>query len=602
MSTFREIYETVEKTFWNSLTKKLFSFLLLFFIDLVYVAIYLQQQHSVDALLKAGSVAPEVARQIMDSLNGGLYAIATLTVIALLLNVGQILYLRHLVVRPVRAIIRIFNDIARGEGDFSLDLPCTTHDELRDLAVSYNRFAEKMRTMISDVRAMTVNIATGAVQVRTKVESSAKDAQAQGQMTEVVFTASTESTSAIDSVSNSTQNISASTTANLEIARASLGEMKDIAGKINAVSEKVLRFNTTVDDLSKRSESVRQIASLIREVADQTNLLALNAAIEAARAGEAGRGFAVVADEVRKLAERVNKATEEINGNINGMIGLVSNTRSENEIINTDVMQTREVVARSAKQFEFMVGEFETTGEQLLQIAAAMEQLSATNAQVHQNVTSIHELSTAVAGNMVDSEKRTGELAKSTEDIQELVSRFKIGRGAFDHAVDRVRVFRDQLEVEMTEIAKAGIDLFDRRYVPIPNTSPQKYKVSWGDEYTRRCQQIMEDCLNAIPGCVFAVGINTDSYLSAHNLRYSKPMTGNPEVDLVGNRTCRKFDRPAEMRAAQNTKALLVQTYLRDTGEILCDIAMPIMIGGRQWGNVRVGVPATALLEQGGGH
>jgi methyl-accepting chemotaxis protein len=538
----------------------------------------------------------------MDSLNGGLYAIATLTVIALLLNVGQILYLRHLVVRPVRAIIRIFNDIARGEGDFSLDLPCTTHDELRDLAVSYNRFAEKMRTMISDVRAMTVNIATGAVQVRTKVESSAKDAQAQGQMTEVVFTASTESTSAIDSVSNSTQNISASTTANLEIARASLGEMKDIAGKINAVSEKVLRFNTTVDDLSKRSESVRQIASLIREVADQTNLLALNAAIEAARAGEAGRGFAVVADEVRKLAERVNKATEEINGNINGMIGLVSNTRSENEIINTDVMQTREVVARSAKQFEFMVGEFETTGEQLLQIAAAMEQLSATNAQVHQNVTSIHELSTAVAGNMVDSEKRTGELAKSTEDIQELVSRFKIGRGAFDHAVDRVRVFRDQLEVEMTEIAKAGIDLFDRRYVPIPNTSPQKYKVSWGDEYTRRCQQIMEDCLNAIPGCVFAVGINTDSYLSAHNLRYSKPMTGNPEVDLVGNRTCRKFDRPAEMRAAQNTKALLVQTYLRDTGEILCDIAMPIMIGGRQWGNVRVGVPATALLEQGGGH
>ncbi|MBI1905224.1 MAG: methyl-accepting chemotaxis protein [Rhodocyclales bacterium] len=601
MGTFREIYETVEKTFWNSLTKKLFSFLLLFFIDLVYVAIYMHQQNSVDALLKAGSVAPEVARQIMDSLNGGLYAIATLTVIALLLNVGQILYLRHLVVRPVRAIITIFNDIARGEGDFSLDLPCTTHDELRELAESYNRFAEKMRTMISDVRAMTVSIATGAVQVRTKVASSAKDAQSQGQMTEVVFTASTESTSAIDSVSNSTQNISASTTANLEIARASLGEMKDIAGKINAVSEKVLRFNTTVDDLSKRSESVKQIASLIREVADQTNLLALNAAIEAARAGEAGRGFAVVADEVRKLAERVNKATEEINGNINGMIGLVSNTRSENEIINADVMQTREVVTRSAKQFEFMVGEFETTGEQLLQIAAAMEQLSATNAQVHQNVTTIHELSSTVAGNMVDSEKRTGELAKSTEDIQELVSRFKIGRGAFDHAVDRARVFRDRLEAEMMEIAKAGIDLFDRRYVPIPNTTPQKYKVSWGDEYGRRCQQIMEDCLNAIPGCVFAVGINTDSYLSAHNLRYSKPMTGNPEVDLVGNRTCRKFDRPAEMRAAQNTKTLLVQTYLRDTGEILCDIALPITIGGRQWGNVRVGVPADALLEKGAG-
>ncbi|MBW7861359.1 MAG: methyl-accepting chemotaxis protein [Rhodocyclaceae bacterium] len=596
MSTFRQLYETVEKTFWNSLTKKLSSFLLLFFIDLVYVAVYVRQQSEVAKLLETGGVTPEVAQGIQATLEGGLYAILVLTVIALIVNICQILYIRHLIVRPVRIMTRIFNEIARGEGDFSHNLPLVTHDELRDLAASYNRFAEKMRQIISEVRTMSVNIATGAVQVKTKVESSAKDAQKQGQLTEVVFTASTESTSAIEAVSNSTQQISASTTANLETARRSLGEMKEIAGKINAVGEKVLRFNHTVDDLSKRSESVKQIASLIREVADQTNLLALNAAIEAARAGEAGRGFAVVADEVRKLAERVNKATEEIAGNINGMIGLVSNTRAENEVINADVQQTREVVGRSAEQFESMVGEFEMNGEQLLQIAAAMEELSATNAQVHQNVNAIHDLSGAVAGNMVESDKRTAELAKATEDVQELVSRFKIGQGAFDHAIDKAREFRDRLEVAMEEMARGGVDLFDRHYQPIPNTNPQKFRVSWGDEYGRRCQQIMEDCLNAIPGCVFAVGMTSDSYLSAHNLRYSKPLTGNYETDLVGNRTCRKFERPAEMRAAQNTKPLLVQTYLRDTGEILCDIALPITINGRQWGNVRVGVPANALL------
>jgi len=596
MGSFARLYESIEKTFWNSLTKKLCSFLLLFFIDLFYLGIYVSERAEVAALLEAGQVSHEVAQGVDASLAGGLYAMLALTIVALLINVGQILYIRHLIVRPVRVITQIFNEIARGEGDFSRDLPLVTHDELRELAAGYNRFADKMRQIISEVRTMSVNIAREAVQVKTRVESSARDAQTQGRMTEVVFTASTESTAAIDSASASSQSISASTTANLEIARASLAEMRDIAGKINAVSDKVLRFNHTVDELSRRSESVKQVASLIREISDQTNLLALNAAIEAARAGEAGRGFAVVADEVKKLAERVNKATAEITGNINGMIGLVANTRSENEVINTDVMQTRQVVGRSATQFEFMVGEFETTGEQLLEIAAAMEQLSTSNAQVHENVTAIHDLSGTVARHMVESEERALVLTKATEAVQELVSRFKIGKGAFDRAVDQARNFRDRIQARMEEMAQAGIDSFDRRYEAIPGTRPQKYKVSWGDEFGRRCQSILEECLVAFPGCAFAIAVNTDGYLSAHNLKYSRPLTGDPAVDLVGNRTCRKFDSPAELRAAKNTEAVLLQTYLRDTGEILCDIAMPIVIGGRHWGNVRVGVPAEVLL------
>jgi len=596
MSTFSQMYESVEKTFFNSLTKKLCSFLLLFLIDLVYVAIYVRQKAEVQSLLGSGDVSPELAQRIMATLDAGLSAIIVLTVIALVLNLAQIIYIRHLIVRPIRMVTQIFNEIGRGEGDFSRNLPLMTHDELREMALSYNRFAEKMRQIISEVRMMSVSIATEAVQVKTRVEGAARDARAQGDMTTIVFSASTESTSAIESVSNSTQGISESTTANLEIARGSLGEMQDIAGKINAVSQKLVKFNHTVDELSKRSESVNKIASLIREVADQTNLLALNAAIEAARAGEAGRGFAVVADEVRKLAERVNKATEEITGNITGMIDLVSHTRAENEVINQDVKQTRDVVDRSAKQFAFMVGEFETTGERLLEIAAAMEQLSATNSQVHENVTLIHELSSTVANNMLDSEARTEDLSKATEGVQELVSRFKIGQGAFDHAVDQARVFRDSVQSQLEEMARTGVDVFDRRYQPIANTNPPKFKVSWGDEYGRRCQQVLEACLAAVPGGAFAVAVNTDSYLAAHNLKFSKPLTGDSEKDLVGNRTCRKFDRPSELRAARNSEPMLLQTYLRDTGEILCDIAMPITVAGRHWGNVRVGIPADALL------
>jgi methyl-accepting chemotaxis protein len=286
-------------------------------------------------------------------------------------------------------------------------------------------------------------------------------------MTEMVFTASTEATQAIDEVSRSTQVISESTSTNLEGARVSLREMQEISSKINVVGEKVLRFNQTVDDLSQRSSSINQIAALIRDVADQTNLLALNAAIEAARAGEAGRGFAVVADEVRKLAERVTTASAEITGNITKMLALVSDTRSENDEINADVQQTRDVVGRSAEHFEQMVVDFERTGEQLLHIASAMEELSSTNQQVHENVSLIHDLSGEVARYMVDSEKRTSALATATEGVQELVSRFKTGRGAFDDAIDKSRIMRDAIQVQLEEMHRGGIDVFDRNYQPV---------------------------------------------------------------------------------------------------------------------------------------
>ena len=596
MNTFQEAYEWAEKTFWNTLTKKLMSFLLLFLIDLVYVGTYLKVRGDVTTALAHQGVAATVATPIMTEFDTGLTVLLVLTGVALTWNVLQILYLRHLIVRPVRTITQIFDEIGKGEGDFSHDLPLLTHDEFRQMAESYNRFADKMRQIIGEVRKASVSIARDAVRVKVRLDETVATVRQQGEMTELVFNASAEATKAIDEVSHSAQVIADSTNVNLENARVSLHEMQDISERINSVGEKVLRFNHTVEDLSRRSESVNQFASLIREVADQTNLLALNAAIEAARAGEAGRGFAVVADEVRKLAERVNTATAEITGNVAAMLTQVNHTRAENEEINVDVQHTREVVGRSAGQFQVMVGDFERSGEQLLHIAAAMEELSVTNGQVHDNVNRIHELSGEVTRHMEDSEQRTAALSASTESVQELISRFKIGSGAFDYAVGRTRLFRDQLQSALAEIAKAGQDIFDKRYQPVGNNKPQKYRLSWSDEFTRRCQPLLEDCFAAIPGCAYAVGVNSDGYLSAHNLKFSQPITGDAAADLVGNRTCRKFENPGELRAARNTQPMLLRTYLRDTGEILCDVAMPIQIDGRLWGNVRVGMTADSLL------
>ncbi len=597
MKSFWEFYDWFERTCWGSLSRKLSSFLLLFFIDVAYLAIYISQKGAVrDALTKSGA-APETLAAVDSVFDSGLTLMLLLTGFALVWNIGQILYIRFLIVRPVRVITRIFNETARGEGDFSNDLPVFGHDELRSLAEAYNGFADKMRQIIHEVRKASVSIAREAVVVRKNVGETAGKAGKQGTITESVFTASNEATQAIQEVSGATDTISHSTDSNLATARGSLDEMLEIVTKVQSVSDKLARFNDTVGSLSQRSDSIRQVAALIKEIADQTNLLALNAAIEAARAGEAGRGFAVVADEVRKLAERVNVATTEITDNISGMISLVRETQQENEIINTDIKTTREVVERSSGQFRQMVNDFERTSEQLGQIAAAMEELTATNAQVHDNVTEIHALSTDVATNMVSSQQSTVGLSQATESVQELVSRFKIGRGAFDFNVDEGHVFRDAIQSKLEEMKRRGVNVWDQNYVPIAGTDPQKFNVSYVGDFEREIQPILEAEVAKMKGGIYCIIIDTRGYCALHNLKFSKPLTGDYQTDFIGNRTRRIWTDPTGQRAAKNTEPLLLQTYARDTGEILSEMNMPIVVEGRIWGNIRIGIDSKVLLE-----
>jgi methyl-accepting chemotaxis protein len=400
MNTLLALHDWSEKTIWNTLSRKLMSFLLLPLMNLGFVGIFIYERGVITESLRSADANNTM---VLPALEQGATWMLILYAIILLLSLLQIAYLRHLIVTPVKNMIQVFEQISSGDGDFSRDLPATTHDEFRDLATSYNQFANMMRQIIGDIRNMSVSIAREAVIVKLNVGETAGRATRQGEITEAVFTASDESTKAILEVSSSTELISKSTEANIGNARISLQEMQEVVTKVQSVSDKLGRFNDTVTNLSQRSDSIRTVAELIRGIADQTNLLALNAAIEAARAGEMGRGFAVVADEVRKLAERTNLATQEITMNITGMISLVSETQSENEIINADIKQTRAVVERSSDQFRQMVGDFEVTNSQLTQIAAAMEELTATNGQVNDSVHQVYTLSSEVAANMAST-------------------------------------------------------------------------------------------------------------------------------------------------------------------------------------------------------
>ena len=597
MNTFWMLYEQVEKTFWNTLTKKLCSFLFLFIINLFYLGIYFGQKSAIEQALSKGDVKAATVQSISASLDTGFVLMLILTVISLIWIVLQIIYLRYLIVRPIKAVTQMFNVISEGEGDFSKNMQTITHDELREMAESYNLFSEKMRHIINEVRKMSVSIAREAAVVCKGTRETAQRADAQGAMTESICNASQEATKAISEVSCSAQVISDSTAQNLENARVSLGEMMAGAQKIGEVSSRLAKFNTTVDNLSDRSGSIKQMASLIKDIANQTNLLALNAAIEAARAGEAGRGFAVVADEVRKLAENVNVATQEITANVNGMIALVRDTQSENEVINVDICVTRDSVQRSSQQFEKMVIDFEQTNGKLLQIATAMEELSSTNNQMNDSVMHIHELSSQVSGKMSDSERCTLGLSKATERVQELVSRFKIGIGAFDFNVEQARLFRDAIADKLTELGKCGINIWDHHYLPVAHTNPQKFDISYLSAFTSEIQPLMEKSLTSLKGGIYTIITDTQGYVALHNQVFSRPLTGDYQKDFVDNRTRRIWSDHTGQRAAKNTQPLLLQTYSRDTGEVLSEINMPIQLGGRQWGNIRIGCNSNVLME-----
>jgi len=132
-------------------------------------------------------------------------------------------------------------------------------------------------------------------------------------------------------------------------------------------------------------------------------------------------------------------------------------------------------------------------------------------------------------------------------------------------------------------------DLFDRQYVPIANTEPQKFTTKFAGFFDRVISPIQEKIIARDSKVLFAICVDNNGYVPCHNLRYSKPLTGNPEQDKNNNRTKRIFNDRTGIRCARNTDGFLLQTYRRDTGEILNDMSLPLVINGRHWGGIRIG-------------
>ncbi len=371
--------------------------------------------------------------------------------------------------------------------------------------------------------------------------------------------------------------------------------ISETTAQLEHTRDKADQSSVLIAGLATQSTEIRRISEVIGLIADQTNLLALNAAIEAARAGEHGRGFAVVADEVRQLASKTSAATAEIGSTINditnaitGVVGNMQELAAEIERGATQAEAVRERlrgIGRHSENVELQVRGISTGAEEN---SAEVEQISQALSTLG---THLRETEEQVAG-AADQALNLAELA---EFIHETLGSLKL-----DTAHDRMRKVADDAANAVGKLFEQAVeqgrirldDLLDRDYQLIPGTNPPKYKTRFDDFTDTVLPAIQEPILQHYPEIVYAGAVDTNGYFPTHNQRYSHPLTGDYEKDLVNNRTKRIFDDRTGSRCGSHTKKFLLQTYKRDTGEVMHDISIPIYIQGRHWGGFRIGYRA----------
>ncbi len=371
---------------------------------------------------KAVGLFEEVARAKVKRLV--LMEIVLFLVGIVMVIVGYVIAVRF-IARPVTEATEMALAISRGHLNVP-PLAVTSNDEIGTLRDALNRMKDNLKQMISKIRSTSENIASASHELAASSSQIVKGADRQSAQTNQVATAMEEMSASVIEVAKNSQDASQYAARTHDIAQKG-GEIVDkaVAGMLN-VADTVKKSATTVEALGKSSEEIGHIVAVINDIADQTNLLALNAAIEAARAGEQGRGFAVVADEVRKLAEKTTKATKEIKDMIES---IQKETGDAINSMHNGTKQVEEGVAlakEAGDALRSIVASVEKVSDMVRQIATAAEEQSATTEEISQNISAIAGISVETADGVKQISYATDEMSKIAEQLRKLVETFHI--------------------------------------------------------------------------------------------------------------------------------------------------------------------------------
>jgi len=363
--------------------------------------------------------------------------------------------LRLMFGKPVSALIERVKDISQGEGDLTQRLDVASQDELGQLSKWFNAFVAKIHDVVAEVSISSREVASAATEIAASSEEiSAGMTQQSSQVTQISSAVEEMSASVIEVAQKAADaSNNASESGDLEGGRV----VDETITGMNDISEAVSSSAISVQELGKRGEQIGEIIDVINDIADQTNLLALNAAIEAARAGEHGRGFAVVADEVRKLADRTTKATEEVATSIKAIQKETSEAVGRMESGTAQVAHGVENAGKAGQSLNQIVNSAQGVADMVRSIAAAAEEQSAASEQIAKNIESIAAVTREATEGTSQASQAAQSLSGKAETLLQLVGTFKVDatKTTTSFAPTREAEPLSEDEIKLREAAKA---------------------------------------------------------------------------------------------------------------------------------------------------
>ena len=372
------------------------------------------------------NLTAQIGNELVSSVNNTRNIVTTLLVISIIFGILGSWLMSLSIVSPIKRAVEAMHDIAEGEGDLTQRLAVKGKDEVAELSSAFNTFMSRVQDLVSQVAGSTSQLASAAEEMSLIVDQTKHGIQQQSNETEQVATAMNEMVATVQEVARHAD--SAAQKAHQADTQAMTGK-NVVARTVKSIEELASDVNKASDvihGLERDSEAIGAVLDVIQGIAEQTNLLALNAAIEAARAGEQGRGFAVVADEVRSLASRTQTSTQEIQAMI--------------ERLQVGARDAVAVMKKGTTQAEESVRQAAEAGSSLEEITSAVTDISTMNAQIadasrqqgtvaeeiNRNVSNITQVAEASANGTEDMARSSLALAELASSLQVMVSRFKI--------------------------------------------------------------------------------------------------------------------------------------------------------------------------------